>query len=399
MGETRFIIAGNLIDGSGAAVQKNVFLQVQNRIIAAIGSAAHLSSFNGAVVDNFSHCTVLPALVDCSVTLSMSPAVNIKERLATEEAGLSKKTAILARHIRYCHIHGVLGVADSDDPSGLVESFKVEGSLQGLVDIRTSGRLCRSREDRTSGELAANDFLKVGYSVNIEDGQTTNSRLGPEDLCRILENRGARKAVVVANGPQPVKDALAAGCDAIEQGYAMGEENLRLMAAKGVLWIPGVLRAKNALSTAGASGDVGCRFSLGYVAPGKPAPGAVAYWKKMLAEQLLQLRLARKLGVLTAVGTGAGSVGLLHGESMAEEMKLFIKAGYSLTETIRCASQNGAEFFSLEKLGQLTAGRNANFLITRGSVQQLPRKLSYLEGIYVDGQPSSIYHKNPVRPA
>jgi len=105
----------------------------------------------------------------------------------------------------------------------------------------------------------------------------------------------------------------------------------------------------------------------------------------------------QKLGVKTAVGTGAGSIGILHGESMVEEMKLFIKAGYPLEETIQCASKNGAKFFGMEKLGTLTVGRKATFLITRGTVQQLPRKLSYLEGIYVDGVPSITYSKNPVK--
>jgi len=179
----------------------------------------------------------------------------------------------------------------------------------------------------------------------------------------------------------------------------MGEDNLRKMAEKDVLWIPSVLRAKNALVGAGAGGSVCCRFSQRYVAPGKPVPGAEAFWKKMLAEQLTQLRFAGKLGVTTAVGTGAGSVGILHGESMVEEMKLFIKAGYSLEDTIRCASENGAGFFGMEKLGTLTVGRKAIFLITRGTVKQLPGKLSYLEGIYVDGVPGITCRKNPVKTA
>ena len=177
----------------------------------------------------------------------------------------------------------------------------------------------------------------------------------------------------------------------------MGADNLRKMAEKNVLWIPGVLRARNALDGVSSGGGVCCRFSTRYVAPGKPDPGAEAFWKKMLAEQLTQLLCARKLGVTTAMGTGAGSVGIIHGESMAEEMKLFIKAGYSLEETIRCASENGARFFGMDKLGTLTVGRKATFLITRGTVKQLPRKLSYLEGIYVDGAPSIIYSKNPVK--
>ena len=205
--------------------------------------------------------------------------------------------------------------------------------------------------------------------------------------------------MVVANGRQQVEEALHAGCDAIEQGYAMGEDNLRKMAEQGVLWIPSLLRAKNALDSVGSGGEVACRFSQRYVAPGKPLPGAESFWEKMLAGQLTQLGLARKLGVTTALGTGAGSVGILHGESMVEEMRLFIKAGYSLAETIRCASENGARFLGMAKLGRLTVGRPATFLITRGAVQQLPRKLAYLEGIYVDGAPSVIYRKNPVKSA
>jgi imidazolonepropionase-like amidohydrolase len=201
--------------------------------------------------------------------------------------------------------------------------------------------------------------------------------------------------VVVANGRQPVAAALAAGCDAIEQGYLMGEDNLRKMAAQQVLWIPSVLRARNGLDGASGGGEVACRFSTRYLAPGQPNPEAEAFWQKMLAGQLAQLRLARKLGVTVALGTGAGSVGILHGESLVEEMKLFIKAGYSLAETIRCASENGAGFFGLEKLGRLAVGRPATFLVARGSVQQLPRKLSYLEGIYVAGEPSPAYRKNP----
>ena len=393
MDGTRFIVAGSLIDGSGADVRKNVFLAVKDGIIAAIDSAAHLPRKNGASIDDFSHCTILPPLVDCSVSLSRSPSVDRRVRLSSEDAGLAEKAAMLGRHIRYCHAYGVLGVADSDEISGLVEHYREGMELAGIIDIRTSGSICPSRKDCAPDTSAGGDFLKIGYSANIENEEGPNPRLDHEDLCRILQHRGGKKAVVVANGVRQVAEALEAGCEAIEQGYGMGEENLRNMAEKEVLWIPSVLRAKNALDGAGSGGDVCCRFSQRYVAPGKPVPGAEAFWKKMLAEQVSQLRFAKKSGVTTAVGTGAGSIGILHGESVVEEMKLFIKAGYSLAETIRCASENGARFFGMEELGMLTVGRKATFLITRGTAQQLPRKLSYLEGIYVNGVPSIAYRK------
>jgi imidazolonepropionase-like amidohydrolase len=399
MDGTRLIVAGNFIDGSGVAVRRNVFLAVKDGTIAAIGSAADLPRQDGAAIADFSHCTILPALVDCSVSLSRSPSVDPRGRLAMAEAGLAEEAVPLEQHIRYCHIYGVQGVADSDDQTGLVERYQQGREQASLIEIRTSGHLCRRSHDCAAGKPAGGDFLKVGYSSNIESEATASPWLSHEELCHILRQRGGKKAVVVANGRQAVAEALAAGCDAIEQGYAMGEENLRKMAAREVLWIPSVVRAKNGLDLSRAGGDVCCRFSQCYVAPGKPTPGAEPFWQKIVAEQIAQLRFARKIGVTTAVGTGAGSVGILHGESVVEEMKLFIKAGYVLAETIRCASENGAEFFGMKKLGALTVGRKATFLIARGTVQQLPRKLSYLEGIYVDGVPSSTYHKNPVKAA
>ena len=110
MNNTRFIVAGSFIDGSGSAVRKNVFLAVKNGIITAIDSAERLPRNAGAEIDDFSHCTILPPLVDCSVSLSRSPSVDRKVRLSLEDAGFAEKAAMLVRHIRYCHAHGVLGV-------------------------------------------------------------------------------------------------------------------------------------------------------------------------------------------------------------------------------------------------------------------------------------------------
>jgi imidazolonepropionase-like amidohydrolase len=392
----RFIVAGSLIDGTGAEVRRHLFLALEAGIITAIGPLSDLPCKAEAVID-FSHCIILPALVDCSVSLLRSPALDMRMRQGTEEADSATKAAILAQHISYCHMHGVLGMAVNDDLADLAVHWRNVMEQDRLIETRTSGRLCGPGQGCAAGEQAGGDFLRIVYSGSIEGEEKPSPRMSPDALRRFLQQKGGKKAVVVANGPQPVAEALAAGADAIEQGYGMGEENLGKMAANGVLWIPGILRAKNALDGAGCGGEVCCRFSQRYVAPGKPNPGEEGFWKKTFAEQLTQLRQGREMGVATAVGTGAGGTGLLHGESVVEEMKLFIKAGYSLEETIRCATENGARFFGLENLGTLAVGRRATFLIARGSVKQLPRKLSYLEGIYIDGAPSAAYRKNPVK--
>ncbi len=110
-----------------------------------------------------------------------------------------------------------------------------------------------------------------------------------------------------------------------------------------------------------------------------------------------QLRLARQLGVKVAIGTDAGSLGVLHGESMVEEMKLYKKAGYSLSETVHCATIAGAELLGIDDFQGIQKGAKATFIVSRGAPAQLPRKILYLEAIYIDGVPSVHYRKNPVK--
>lgn len=392
MDETRFIVAGNFIDGSGADVRRNVFLALQNGKISAIGPAKELPCNEARAIDDFSYCTIVPALIDCSVFLGRSPAADDKIRSAAEKAGVEQRTAMVEQHIRYCQAHGVLGVAACDDITGLLRHDQAGMARERLVTIRTSsGCLCSGRQECGEDNSANSDFLRVNFSGNSNDEKAQHIQHKHGDLNRILKHRDFRKkVVVVANGQHQVEEALAAGCDAIEQGYGMGENNLRKMAEKKILWIPSLLRAKNGLDSTSAGGNICCRFSQRYAAPGRPNPDAKSSWQKILSGQLAQLRLARKIGVTTAVGTGAGNVGILHGESVVEEMKLFIKAGYSLAETIQCASKNGAGFFGMEKLGTpLAVGREATFLVARGAAAQLPRKLSYLTAIYVNGKRST----------
>jgi imidazolonepropionase-like amidohydrolase len=360
MPQIQYIKVGSLIDGSGDAVRRNVFLSVQDGVITNIGPAAELPEPDKTVIDDLSRCTIVPPLVDCSVSLAQSPSVDEKVRVTAE------RSALVARHLHYCHLHGVLGVAAIDDFAVVEEQGREN------IDIRTAGR----------------NFLRINYSGSIDDTDPSDPLLNQKDLRNLLKQRGDKKAVVVANGAQQVREALEVGCDAIEQGYGMGEDNLCYLAKRNVLWIPSVIRSQNALQGAASGGEVMCRFSIRYVGPGKADPGTEAFWKKMLAEQLEQLRLAREMGVKTAVGTGAGSVGILHGESVVEEIKLFIKAGWTLEQAIRCASDRGARFFNLKNPGILAVGSQATFLVAKGTVQQLPRKLAYLENVYVEGKPT-----------
>lgn len=399
--DIRHILAGFLIDGTGRSIQKKMLLTVIDGKIAGIEK---YTSDSGAALSQFtdlSHCTLLPPLVDCHVHLWMSGTVdkNIRERQLT--ADYEELHPVIARHLQDLFAHGVLAVRDAGDRGDFTLRYRANESLnEGLV-LRAAGRAWHGRGryggfiGRTPGEYEslAEAFVKdpgSGETVKLINsglvslsafGKETKAHFSREEIAGLVDAAAkiGRKVMVHANGREPVRLALEAGCHSIEHGFFMGRENLALMADKGAFWVPTVFAMKAYAN------------NLAYTRT-KADPHVLG---KIIANQLEQLATARELGVQVALGTDAGSLGVLHGESMVEEMKLFLRAGYSLEETIGCATANGARLLDVDDVGLLVKGRPATFLIARGTPAQLPRKLSYLEGMYIAGFPSTQYRKNP----
>jgi len=144
------------------------------------------------------------------------------------------------------------------------------------------------------------------------------------------------------------------------------------MADSQITWVPTAVTMKALLENWSLTGD---------------RQGKRDVIAKNLEHQLEQMARAKQYGVRLALGTDSGCSGILHGESVVDELRLFIKAGYSLVEAIQCASGNGAELLGVEEIGPIAKGRPAHFLVARATPAMLPRKLSYLEGIYLHGHP------------
>lgn len=383
MSDKKYIKVGRLIDGSRGPVQKNRVLVVQGGIIAKVVSSEAIPAKTSAEIIDLSHCSVMPPLMDCSVNLARSSSIDERYTLKKQAAEQKKTQADIARHIHFCHTHGVLAVADYGDADHNRAFDRHRHGAGDIVMIRTAGKVFSIHaETNPQDEREARDYCKIRCSPGITeqdciDNDTNGGK--KEQLRRLVSSVGdaGLKTIALVNGQHSVAEALAAGCDAIEQGFCMGDENLEEMAKRQVVWIPSLIMAKTAQELATGERE--------------------KHFKRLLGEQLVQLKRARALGVPVAVGTGAGTDGIIHGEAVVEEIKLFIKAGYSLVEALHAASVVGADFFDIDSIGPLQQGKQANFIVSRGMVQQLPRKLSYLENIFWSGAPSSNYQKNPVK--
>lgn len=333
MSDTHAVRAGWLIDGSGGPPQRDVLLRMQDGIITAITPYTPDREGDALPIADLAHAVLCPPFIDCHVHLALSGTTDLQLRRRLAEASYSDIRPVIRRHIDDLFAHGVLAVRDAGDRDGLLQRYAEEQVTSGVPPVVISA----------AGQ--------AGYA-----GDT---------------------GIVDVNGRESVGTAIAAGCHAIVHGCGMGRDNLLRMVERGVVLVPTLQAMKAAADQAADAAE----------------KKLVA---KALVAQIEQVALARELGVTVALGTDSGSPCVLHGEAVVEEMKLLIRAGFSLTEAIRCATVNAADLLSLDR-GRIAVGRRADFLVARGTPAQLPRKFSYLEAIWLAGRPSPIYRKNPQR--
>lgn len=403
MSETIHLLAGWLIDGSGGPVQEKMLLKIVEGRFAAIEKYTPGNGPDPDQITDLSTCTLLPPLIDCHVHLFMSGATDKLTRERQLTSGYNDLRPVIAQHLQYLFSHGVLAVRDAGDKGAYALTFRQTREMHPEMILKVGGRawhkdgryggLIGQTPGRGEGladalkhEITAVDHVKLvnsGLNSLKVFGRETAPQFSAGELAEAVAVavRAGRKVMVHANGREPVRLAVEAGCHSIEHGFFMGRDNLEMMAAKGTVWVPTVFTMK--------------AYAVNMDSADPHMDRQVV--EKNLSHQLQQLSLARQLGVTVALGTDAGSLGVLHGESVIEEMKLFQKAGYSLAETVQCATSNAAALLGLEGFGLLAKGKVATFLVARGTPLQLPRKLAYLESIYVNGKPSNLYHKDPVK--
>jgi imidazolonepropionase-like amidohydrolase len=403
MEKVSHVRCGWLIDGSGGPVQEKIVLSIVGDRIAEIQKdTGHLTSHGAECVD-LSHCTIVPPLVDGHLHLFMSATTDVKVRDAQLKASCEELFPSIKRHVDDLFSHGVLGFRDGGDRGGCALGFCTGEEMHPEVIAQCAGRgwyregrygSLVGRPVTASTELARAfaegegdcDVVKVvnsGLNSLHEFGKETKPQFSEKELRALVLTARAngKKVMVHANGMEPVRRAVAAGCHSIEHGFFMGEENLQLMAEMGTFWVPTIFTMK---AYGMNIGTTRWKADLRII-------------EKIVEHQIGQLRRARELGVKVAMGTDAGSIGVLHGESMVEEMKLFKRAGYPFVETIQCATVRGAELLGIDQFKGISNGGTATFLVCRGAPSQLPRKLLYLESIWVGGEPSRLYRKNPVK--
>jgi imidazolonepropionase-like amidohydrolase len=385
------VFAGWLIDGTGGPIRKGVLLRIRGGRLASI-DPVHADLPPDEPVLDLSSCTLLPGFVDAHIHLSMSGTSDPQVRKHQLGAPFEDMEPVMERHLREHLAQGVIALRDGGDRASHVLRYRETRLPESGIPLhlRSAGRAWHApgrygrligrspREgvpltDAVALDEAPVDHVKIvnsGLNSLVRFGEETRPQFGPEELraaAAVCKRRGL-PVMVHANGREPVRQAVEAGCDSIEHGFFMSTDNLRRMADRGTVWVP-----------------TACTMSA-YARTLPAGAGEAAGAERNLDHQLEQIHEARRAGVSMALGTDSGSLGVHHGRSVAEELGLFLEAGMTVEEAIACATRTGASLLGLaEDAGRLVPGMPASLIAAQGSPDCLPRSVAPPLAVYIRG--------------
>jgi imidazolonepropionase-like amidohydrolase len=171
-----------------------------------------------------------------------------------------------------------------------------------------------------------------------------------EAICQVAHWAG-RKVAAHCHGGEGARNALLAGVDSLEHANWLSEEDLDLMAERGVFWVPTLT-----VVTVGFER----RFEDG------ESESSRRWRERNYERSWVTFRKALARGVRIGAGTDAGVVGVPHGGN-ARELELLVKGGMKAMEAIVAATGVGSEVLDMAgDIGTLEPGKYADLLIVDG---------------------------------
>lgn len=382
----QIIRVGWLIDGSGGPVKLDQRLILEKGRIKSIKPFSP-SEYDSKKINDLSHATLLPALLDAHVHLAFAGTLDPEQRRSQLQQFYPQAENAVHRHLEACIANGVSAVRDAGDRQGWVNKSRFIRKWPLPICATNWAWHASGRYGRMIGQVPAKgeslleavqrgsegiDHIKIIQSgINSLDhyGHETAPQFTRSEIIAVQHYARQKNIAVMvhANGVKPVQIALEAQCDSIEHGYFMGFDNLHHMADQQVFWVP-TLIPMAALTK-----------------PEVVSPSQNIIALRTLEHQMEQVLKADELGVRIVLGTDAGSLGVNHGVAVRQELDLLMKAGLSLPRAVQCATHNAALLMGFKDRGVIRAGARADLIIIPGRPEKIISGLAKIENILIEG--------------
>jgi imidazolonepropionase-like amidohydrolase len=384
------IRTGALIDGTGAAPQRNAVILIRGERIEAVG--ADVAVPPGAPVIDLSRHTVLPGFIDAHTHLAGRPVGEgdwlndvVREGAAdaalfgarnarlTLEAGFTTVRNVGAAHfadvalrnaINEGRVPGPRIVAGANsigitgghcDNNGFEPGLfgREPGPLEGIADgpeqIRRAIRLQVKYGADVIKICATGGVLSEGDAVGVQQ-YDEDELAAVVRTARLLERRVAAHA----HGTEGIIAAARAGVNSIEHGSFLTDEAVRVLVEHRTWMVPTLMAGYMVGSPEGSA-----RLPAWAAAKGRAA------WAAMQRS----IRMAVQGGVRIALGTDAGV--FPHGTNGKEFELLVTLGGMTPMQAIMAGTINAATLLGLERdLGTIERGKYADLVAVAGNPLQ-----------------------------
>ncbi|MHB1743664.1 MAG: amidohydrolase family protein [Acidobacteriaceae bacterium] len=237
-------------------------------------------------------------------------------------------------------------------------AYPLQGYVPGLavphgVQLVDGPDECRKavREQISYGADWIKVYVDRGYFVRPDGVLDDIPTFTPEELAAMVDeaHREGHPIAAHAMGLHGVHNAVVAGVDSVEHGNYIAPEDMRMMVAKGIYYVPTIYVGE-------------------YVAKGRAADGAPV-WLKMIDIHEETFRRAMAAGVKIAFGTDVG--GFDWNIDPAIEFGEMVKFGMTPAQAIHAATTSAARLLRMQnEIGTLESGKDADVVAVPGNPLQ-----------------------------
>lgn len=404
-----FVRCGAIFTGVGDQLRQGGVIAVADGKIAGILDAVPASRPAGAKLLDLRRETCLPGLIDTHTHVLLQgdiTAADYDKQLLKESQAYrailgaqSAKKALLYGFttIRDLETEGA-GYADVDIKHAIQQgivpgprmrvatraldvtgAYPLQGYVFGLavphgVQLVDGPDECRKavREQISYGADWIKVYVDRGYHVRPDGVLDDIPTFTPEELAAMVDeaHREGHPIAAHAMGLHGVHNAVVAGVDSVEHGNYIAPEDLKMMVAKGIYYVPTIYVGE-------------------YVAKGRAAEGAPV-WLQMIEIHQETFRRAMAAGVKIAFGTDAG--GFDWNIDPAIEFGEMVKFGMTPVQALRSATSSAAQLMRMQKeVGTLEAGKNADVVAVPGNPLQDATVLQKVDFVMKGG----VIYKQP----
>ncbi len=393
----QLLIPAGVFDADGGQVHPGWIVLVTSKNISAVGPRGDIQVPSNAVSVPLPDTTLLPGLMDIHSHIFLHPynevlwndqvlkepvayrtvaAVNhckdtlmagftLLRDLGTEGAGFSD--VAVKRAVEEGMIPGprllvvtkaiVATACYAPGPSGFAENVILPKGAQeasGMTEI-----LKAVREQAAAGA----DWIKVYADFGRGPGGAEVPTFSSEELRALTaESHSAGRLVAAhATTAEGMRRAIEAGVDTIEHGYAGTDEVFRLMASKGVGYLPTLTAA-----------EAYAEYFDGYKPRQDPMP-------PQLERAIKSFKLALENKVIIGLGSDVGV--FAHGTNY-RELEWMVRGGMTPVQALQAATIINAKILRMEKkVGQIRPGLAADLIAVPGDPTkeiQAVRKVSFV---------------------